>query len=152
MIDKTKELTQEMIESLARETADDSTSRIHHAGMIKDMLKEQHIYVSRSLVMARMTAIYPIDLSAMLEMEELQMYISDKTGNDLFINDPERAERIHEAAEHGADGSTHAETIEDWRDYLSMADYPDWLKDRLGLEINEVELWHELNGSLDNVP
>ena len=102
--------------------------------------------------MVSINDMYPVDLSAMLEMDELRMYISDKTGNDLFINDPERAKRIHEAAEHGANGSTHAETIEDWRDYLSIADYPDWLKDCLTKEIDETELWHELQGSLDHVP
>ncbi len=42
---------------------------------------------------------------------------SERLGNDLFINDPDRASRIHDAAENGCDGSTHAEKIADFQDY-----------------------------------
>jgi len=42
---------------------------------------------------------------------------SNRLGNDLFISDPERAERIHEAAQDGADGSTHREHIADFQEY-----------------------------------
>ena len=56
-------------------------------------------------------------------------------GNDLFISDPERADRIHEHAEDGGDGSTHAEIIDDWRETWS-----DYLRDRNGLtEVERVE-------------
>lgn len=49
--------------------------------------------------------------------QEFYNWQASKLGNDLFINDPERASRIHNAAEYGADGSTHAEHIEDFREY-----------------------------------
>lgn len=39
--------------------------------------------------------------------------------SDDWINDGERMERCQEAAEHGADGSTHYEVIQDWREFLS---------------------------------
>lgn len=32
------------------------------------------------------------------------------------LNDPDRAERCHDAAEYGSDGSTHREIINDWRE------------------------------------
>lgn len=41
-----------------------------------------------------------------------------RLGNDLWFQNPERADRIHKAAEDGADGSTHAEVIRDQRDFL----------------------------------
>ncbi len=101
-----------------------------------------------------------------------ESFIGDKLGNDLFINDPERADRIHEAAEDGADGSTHSETIEDWREYVELYFYfelkaPDFTSDeeeekwtsdmentRIAIlsEIDACEAWHETNGSLDKTP
>jgi hypothetical protein len=33
-----------------------------------------------------------------------------------FFNYPERAERVHDAAEYGGDGRTHQEVINDWRE------------------------------------
>lgn len=45
-------------------------------------------------------------------------WLSDKLGNDLFLSDPERADRIYKYAEDGVDGSTHYEVLEDYRDYL----------------------------------
>lgn len=89
-------------------------------------------------------------------------FISDKLGNDLFISDPERAERIHAAAENGADGSTHAEVIEDWREYLGTFQefdpefddectdsmLPADVRESISAEIDACEAWHEKNGSL----
>jgi len=97
-------------------------------------------------------------LRELYESEGFQSFISDRLGNDLFINDPERANRIHEYAEGGSDGSYHAEIIQDWRDYLdtlsaiddndesgdiARADY-----DAITKEIDDCELWHEKNNSL----
>ena len=42
-------------------------------------------------------------LDQLINTDEFMMFISDKLGNDLFINDPDRADRIHEAAEFGCD-------------------------------------------------
>lgn len=87
-------------------------------------------------------------------------------GNDGFINDPDRAERIAEAAEHGCDGSTHQEVLGDWRDYLNTLkvfdpDYDDpedrddfdldeETYEKILAEINACEDWHEKNSSLHN--
>lgn len=73
-----------------------------------------------------------------------------------FINEPERASRCWDAAEHGADGKTHAEVIQDWRDAF---DY--WLHSRerrdrswprfeatVNAHFDSVEQWHDDNGSL----
>ena len=94
-----------------------------------------------------------LTLNTIIRSDDFASFIESKLGNDLFINDPDRTNRIHEAAKHGCDGSTHQEVIEDWRDYL------DWAADGLGLdigaqgdierEINIIEDWHEKNGSLN---
>ena len=55
----------------------------------------------------------------MLQSRDFQAFQESTLGNDLWFENPERAQRLHEYAEHGSDGSTHAEMIEDWRDYLS---------------------------------
>jgi len=83
-------------------------------------------------------------------------------------NDPDRAERIHDAAEHGCDGSTHAEHIEDWREFAAIiedAAHRDCGGDTdekidaneavietafaaLAADIDQCEAWHESNGTL----
>lgn len=100
-------------------------------------------------------------LREMYGSREFEAYISDKLGNDLFINDPERADRIDEAAQDGADGSTHAEHIDDWREFLRNlrpidAEYPEDGGDitdedytTIEAEIDACEAWHQANGSLE---
>jgi hypothetical protein len=78
-----------------------------------------------------------------------------------WINDPERMQRCHDAAEFGGDGSTHAERIDDMRD-----SFRDWVRygrqnrntmsagyERFETAVLEyfdtLERWHEINGSLD---
>ena len=98
----------------------------------------------------------------MLESQAWEYFISDRLGNDLFISDPERANRIWEAAENGCDGSTHYEHIQDWRDFLSLyreyepgfdergRDYRlcPGIIDSITDEIDACEAWHDANGSL----
>ncbi len=114
----------------------------------------------------------PATIRELLNLQGYQSFISDKLGNDLFINDPERADRIHEYAEDGCDGSTHAEHIEDWREYVEllkrdadreafMADSDAEMEamealieswhDTLSAEIDACEAWHEKAGSLHSV-
>jgi hypothetical protein len=102
-------------------------------------------------------------LHDMINSTEYQGYISDRLGNDLFINDPDRASRCHDAAEDGADGSTHREVIQDEREFLdglkiydpdfdeddSQADLTQAQYDALSAELDAVEQWHENNKSLD---
>jgi len=100
---------------------------------------------------------FPSTVDALLAHPQWDGFIGSKLGNDLFINDPERAERIHEAAEHGCDGSTHYEIIEDWREFADMLfrslswddrDDAEPLRDALDSAINDCEAWHEKNGTL----
>ena len=101
----------------------------------------------------------PIAINDLLSLPQWHSFIESKLGNDLFISDPDRAERMHEAAEHGADGSTHYETIEDWRDFardlfrsLSMDEREDEEKNHEALmdEINSCEKYHDGIGTLHN--
>ena len=80
------------------------------------------------------------------------------SSSDDWIGDPERADRCDAAAEYGADGSTHAEHIDDlrsaWSDYLRDRPNSIWKTlDRLELAIDahfdDLVAWHEANGSLD---
>ena len=102
-------------------------------------------------------------LHDMINSKEYQGYISDRLGNDMFIHDPDRASRCHDAAENGADGSTHREVIQDERSFLgdlkiydpdfdedmSKSDITQEQYDTLSAELDAVEQWHENNKSLD---
>lgn len=112
---------------------------------------------------------FPDTVDALLNSPGWEYFESDRLGNDLFISDPERAGRIHAAAEDGCDGSTHAEHIQDWRDYAEQLreDYErhawnmeseeeaeafeaelETRADALAEAIDACEAWHEANGSL----
>lgn len=111
----------------------------------------------------------PATIHDMLNSRGWDCFISDRLGNDLFLSDPDRAERIRAAAENGADGSTHAEHIDDLRDYveqikdeaereawnvedekegLSMEQAIETWHRAISEEIDACEAWHEANGSL----
>ena len=102
------------------------------------------------------------NLDDLIRSEGFQYFDSDRRGNQMFIDDPDRAERCYDAAENGSDGSTHAEVIQDWRDYLATLKvidpaYPDETGDisetvfaAITAEIDACEEWHEKNGSLHN--
>ena len=45
------------------------------------------------------------------------------SSSDMWIDDPDRAQRCHDAAEYGGDGSTHREVIDDMRSC-----FRNWLK------------------------
>lgn len=90
-------------------------------------------------------------LTEMLSSADYQSWESDHLGNDLFINDPERAARLSEYAEDGLNGSTHDEVIQDWRDYLTNAELPDSTKESLLKEIDAAEEWHIQNGSINAI-
>ena len=91
-------------------------------------------------------------------------YVSNWTAekDSDFWNEPERAARVHDAAEFGGDGKTHAEVIEDWRESFKA-----WMRDNfrnggtdsfnrgdrfsamVEAHWEAVEAWHEKNGSSD---
>jgi hypothetical protein len=101
------------------------------------------------------------NLDDLIRSEGFQSFDSDRRGNDMFINDPKRAERCYDAAENGSDGSTHAEIIQDWRDYLDTLKVidPEFLEeggditqavyDAISAEIDSCEAWHIEHGSID---
>jgi len=106
-------------------------------------------------------------LHDLVNSEEYQSYISDKLGNDLFLSDPDRADRLQKFAEEGGDGSTHSEVIDDQKEFLNSLkifdpDFDDFddiddikrydlkksIYDFLLRELKDVKQWHEKNGSL----
>jgi len=72
----------------------------------------------------------------------------------MILSDPERFDRCYRAAEEGADGSTHGEVIEDWREAVDCAEENGALSeeeaDSLREEIKDCEDWHIKNGSIDD--
>ena len=111
----------------------------------------------------------PKTINELINSNAFQCFIENKLGNDLFLSDPDRADRIHEAAEDGADGSTHAEHIEDWLECLEQirqdamreafradtdaegdameAEVEAW-HDAIEAEVAKCEAWHKANGTL----
>jgi len=71
--------------------------------------------------LAQIRAALLVSVSALIDYNSQAFYQwqENKLGNDLFLSDPDRADRIHKAAEHGSDGSTHAEHIEDLQEYAN---------------------------------
>jgi hypothetical protein len=73
---------------------------------------------------------------------------------NMILSDPERFDRCYRAAENGAEGSTHGEIIEDWRDAVDCAEANGLITaeelDDLLEEIKECEDWHIQNGSIDD--
>lgn len=101
-------------------------------------------------------------LNDLINSRGFESFTESKLGNDLFINDPERADRIYEAAKEGTDGSYTSEVIEDWREYLELLplidpddegdNKPDAISEevycKIEDEIDEVEKFHEMRGTL----
>jgi hypothetical protein len=84
------------------------------------------------------------------------MVLQEERDRD-WINEPERAGRCHAAADHGCDGKTHAEVIDDWRDAFQQwcrchggkwAETPVRFITAVEAHATLCELWHEYHGSL----
>lgn len=90
-------------------------------------------------------------------------FIPFPRSSDEWIHDPDRMQRCLDAAEHGAEGSTHAEIISDWREFLETlrsdalrqaAFHPrieawiESLAEDIEAEISACESWHESQGTL----
>jgi len=93
-----------------------------------------------------------------IRSEYFAQWTESNLGNQLFISDPERADRIHEYAKDGLDGSTHAEHIEDWRaawrDFLSDCgkwEHPERVANAVDTAIDSCWDWHVKNGSIEQV-
>jgi len=73
-----------------------------------------------------------------------------------FINEPDRARRVAEAAMDGADGRTHSEVIEDWREAFESWIYerrkytsePERFITAVEDHFDSIEAWHDSHGSL----
>jgi len=96
--------------------------------------------------------------------EEFMIWQDQNLGNQLFLTDPDRANRIQRYSEDGAIGSTHREIIQDWRDFLSTLevedeDFPEDNKfdltqaqlSSIEKEIDECEKYHIDNKSIDSI-
>lgn len=77
---------------------------------------------------------------------------------ELYLSDPERADRMNAAAEDGASGSTHQEVIDDWRKAFShwvrysrkgFHQQPERFIAAVEAHFDVVEQWHINNGSID---
>lgn len=90
----------------------------------------------------------PANLNEMFNTKEYQEFEASILGNDLWYHDSDRAKRIYNYAEDGMNGSTHEEVINDWREFLEFADYPEKVIEKLLNAIDGCEAWHEKNGSL----
>jgi broad specificity phosphatase PhoE len=104
---------------------------------------------------------FPKTLSDLYEHPDFIPFGSE---NGDWMRDTERMERCDKAAEHGAEGSTHREIMEDWREFLARledeANRKAWMHGRVAAEIERrvsaiteeidaCEAWHTENGSLD---
>lgn len=95
--------------------------------------------------------------------DEFMRWQDENLGNELFLTNPDRANRIQEHNEFGSIGSTHQEIIQDWRNFLSTLEVEDkdFPEDKFNLtqaqydaiekEIDDCEEWHVKNGSIDDI-
>lgn len=104
---------------------------------------------------------FPCTLRELYSHPDFQPFGSS---SDDWLHDPERMERCNDAAENGADGSTHAEALEDWREFLARLEDDARRKamwherviaeierraESIRAEIDACEAWHRENGSLE---
>ena len=92
-----------------------------------------------------------LTLRDMIQSEEYQAYETDRLGNYLAFSNPKLYGRIMEYADNGADGRTHGEVIEAWRDYLKTVRLPEHVRTRIEAEIDEIERRHIANDSIDTI-
>lgn len=92
-------------------------------------------------------AVRNLTLDDMIRSDEFASWDNERV-NALGLNgaDWEHLDRIEEYSRDGADGETHAEKIESWRDFLSDLTLPEKIRERIVGEIDNVE-----NGSLNEV-
>ncbi len=89
-------------------------------------------------------------LDDMLDSEEMQQSRFGASSDD-WISDPERDPRREEAAAEGLTGSTHGEHISDMRRCLreKFESLPEFVRDRIEREIDELEEWFSRQRRLD---
>ena len=91
-------------------------------------------------------------LHQFLRSDYFQTWLDSRLGNNLFINDPDRADRVQKYAKQGVDGNYAIEYIQDcrdaWKDYCMDHDVSDVDQDAVKQEIDQVEGYHERIGTL----
>lgn len=73
------------------------------------------------------------------------------SSSDDWIHDSERMGRCSDAAEDGADGSTHSEILQDYRDTFDrvIPSHCERLQRAANAWVSELERWHIANGTID---
>jgi len=80
------------------------------------------------------------------------MWRDSHTGNDMWMSNPERKERIEREASEGGEGSTHREILEDWREYLDIIEHmPESFKIDLRYQIDKCDKDLTNKGWIDNI-
>lgn len=87
-------------------------------------------------------------LNDMLNSSGFDAFQGDKLGNNLWIEDSDRAQRCAYAAADGSDGSTHAERLEDMREYLALIEVSDIIREDIESDIRKAEKFLESSGQL----
>lgn len=78
----------------------------------------------------------------------------DSQFSNMSFEDPERYNRMLDAASYGSEGSKHCEIIDDYREFLSYLESKYMIapifSDKIQDEIDKVEEWHIKNGSYES--
>ena len=97
-----------------------------------------------------------LDLDGLIRSDTFAHWDNDNRSPGSFRmihEDPDRFDRIQDAAENGSEGSTHREIISDWFYFLQDSQccrLPKKVYDRINQQINACQEWHSQNGSLDH--
>ena len=94
-----------------------------------------------------------MDLSIFLDSDYYQTW-REQNSSDMGFENPERAERMHQAAELGGDGSAYGEVIDDMRRAVESAYRDDEVTeaehDALIRKIDEIEEYHIEQETIDD--
>ena len=92
-----------------------------------------------------------MNLNDMLTSDEYMAWEADRRSKRATYN-PERFDRCVIASEQGADGSLHAEIMDDWTTFLEFHSVEIEITEKeyheINIEILECWDWHDKNGSL----
>ena len=87
-------------------------------------------------------------LDELIRSRGFETFLDRKTGNDMYLSDPERRTRMDEASVDGMEGSLHCEIIQDWEEYLATLTVSARTRKSIQAEIETIRKWHRYNGSL----
>lgn len=87
-------------------------------------------------------------LDDLIRSRGFETFLDSKTGNNMYLSDPERRTRMDEASVDGMEGSLHCEIIQDWEEYLATLTVSARTRKSIQAEIDATRKWHSDNGSL----